>query len=194
MTRIHPAVLLLALLILNSCSKQPAAPQAEASAPSETAAAAPGTGQVSEPAHGDETQAADAHTDHDSKHGGTFFMALNNQHHLEGVLESPGVFRVYLYDDHTRPLDRAGVEQTQAAVIWGDEDGSPQIEMKPAAEGAMLEAKAPGTVRFPVTLTLLVRFPGAPADARRELFTFPFSHYSHRPSQSHDHPEGTPAH
>ena len=120
-------------------------------------------------------------------------MALDNQHHLEGLLESPGVFRVFVYDDHTQPLGRAELEQTQATVIWGERDGAPEIDLKPSADGTVLEAKPPGPVRFPMTLTLLVRFPGVPATAKRELFTFPFSHYSHshpEPLEPHTRPAG----
>ena len=129
-----------------------------------------------------------AHQDHDAKHGGTFFMALDNKHHLEGVLDPPGVFHVYLYDDHTRPVSRQVLNQAKAKVIWGEQDGAPEIELKPSADGAVLEAPAPGAMQFPVTLTLLVRFPGAPAASRPELFTFPFSHFSH--SQPEPHPAG----
>src|ERR1700686_705280 len=50
------------------------------------------------PATGSTPAAAEkgAHMDHKSKHGGTFFMALDNKHHLEGILVPPGTFRVYL--------------------------------------------------------------------------------------------------
>ena len=129
-----------------------------------------------------------AHADHDSKHGGTFFMALDNQHHLEGALERPGVFRAYVYDAYTQPVSAEELGKIQAKVIWGDQDGAPEIELKPNAEGTALEAKAPGPVRFPVTLTLLCRFPGASPTSRAELFTFPFSHYSHIDTAPHPHP------
>ncbi|MBI2818657.1 MAG: hypothetical protein HYX73_01645 [Acidobacteria bacterium] len=128
-----------------------------------------------------------SHRDHDSKHGGTFFMSLDNYHHLEGVLERPGVFRVYVYDAHTQPVSREQLEQTQAKVIWGDIDGAPEIDLKPSADGSCLEAPAPGPVRFPVTLTLLSRFPGTSPGSRSELFTFPFSHYSHIDTTPHTH-------
>ena len=117
---------------------------------------------------------AGAHQDHNSKHGGTFFMALDNKHHIEGLLESPGVFEVYLYDDHTRPVSRRELNQARMTVIWGEQDGAPKIDLKPRSDGTLLEARAPGAMHFPVTLTLLVHFPGSAASAKPELFTFPF--------------------
>ena len=129
-----------------------------------------------------------AHADHDSKHGGTFFMALDNRHHLEGVLERPGLFHVYIYDAYTQPVSAEELGKAQATVIWGNQDGAPEIELKPNAEGTALEGKAPGPVRFPVSLTLLCRFPGASPTSRAELFTFPFSHYSHIDATPHTHP------
>jgi hypothetical protein len=118
-------------------------------------------------------------------------MALNNKNHLEGVLDPPGVFRVYLYDDHTHPVSDEVLKQAQMMVIWGDNDGAPEIDLKPNADGTVLEAPAPAPMRFPVTLTLLVRFPGAAATDKPELFTIPFSHYSHPPgTPPHTHPAG----
>ena len=124
---------------------------------------------------------AHAHSDHDSKHGGTFFMALDNKHHLEGVLLPPGVFRIFVYDEYTRPLNAASLAKIRGKVIWGDSDGSPEVSLQEALHGSALEAKAPGTMRFPVVLTLLLHFPGMAASAKAELFTFPFSHYTPHP-------------
>jgi hypothetical protein len=129
-----------------------------------------------------------AHQDHSSKHGGTFFMALDNRHHLEGVLDRPGIFRVYVYDAFTQPVSAEELAQTEGKVIWGDRDGAPTIQMQPSADSTCLEALAPEPVRFPVTLTLLMRLPGASPTARAELFTFPFSHYSHIDATPHPHP------
>ena len=129
---------------------------------------------------------AEAHQDHNSKHGGVFFMTLDNKHHIEGLLESAGIFEVYLYDDHTKPVSRRELNQTQMTVIWGEQDGAPKIELKPRADGTAFEAHAPGTMLFPVTLTLLVRFPGSPILDKPELFTFPFKEFS-RPPKAETH-------
>lgn len=48
---------------------------------------------------------AAAHMDHSPLHGGQFFMAANQYHHLEGALPEVGAFRLYFYDDFKQPVD-----------------------------------------------------------------------------------------
>ena len=43
------------------------------------------------------------HGDHNPKHGGLFFMAPNNWH-VEVTHPVPGLFKLYVYDDYTRPF------------------------------------------------------------------------------------------
>ncbi len=128
---------------------------------------------------------AAAHQDHDPKHGGTFFMSLDGRFHLEGVLVDPGVFRVFLYDEFLKPVSGDLLAGSEARVIWGSQDDAPELPMKLSSGSQPFEASAPGTMRFPVTLTLLVRFAGSNPGASRELFTFPFSHYTHDPNTGH---------
>jgi len=203
-TLTFPLVLLLTGLLV-SCSREttPSPNQATSDSATQTVPAAesspspsPGAADAVDPAgnaaHTPTEGSAEghdglAHQDHDSKHGGTFFMALDNKHHLEGTLERPGVFRVYIYDSFTQPVRREVLAQVDAKVIWGAQDGSPEIELKPNAGGSALEAQAPEAIHFPVTLTLLCRFPGAALSSRPELFTFPFSHFSHIDTTPHAH-------
>lgn len=58
-----------------------------------------------------------AHGNHNPQHGGIFFMAPDNWHHLEGTYPEEGVVRVYLYDDYTKALPLDQVKQIAARVV-----------------------------------------------------------------------------
>jgi Cu/Ag efflux protein CusF len=119
-----------------------------------------------------------AHGDHNPRHGGLFFMDNDNWHHLEGAFERPNVFRVYFYDDFTRPLSVAGFTAIAART-----DGS-TISLKPGRtkDRSTLEAPVPNT-KLPVSFVLRVKFK---ADDKERLFNFTFDSYSKEPT-------GTPA-
>ena len=119
-----------------------------------------------------------AHMDHKAKHGGTFFMSLDNKHHLEGVLLPPGTFRVYLYDDHTRPLKAEETKQASGTVQIGDSEDAPKINLGPGKKKEALEVSLGDAVKFPVTLTLLLHLPGMAPDAKPELFNFKFTQFT----------------
>ncbi len=106
-------------------------------------------------------------------------MALDEKHHVEGVLMSPGIFKVFLFEEHSLPLSKQEVARANAKVLWGEHEKAPELAMKPSADGLALEAAAPVKVVFPLELTLLIRLPGAAADSRPELFTFPFKEFTH---------------
>jgi hypothetical protein len=119
-----------------------------------------------------------AHMDHMSKHGGTFFMALDNKHHLEGVIVPPGTFRVYLYDDHTKPLKAEETRQASGTVQVGESDDAPKIDLAPGKKKETLEANLGDGVKFPMTLTLLLHLPGMEPEAKPELFNFKFTQFT----------------
>lgn len=66
---------------------------------------------------------AAAHMDHSPVHGGQFFMAANQYHHLEGTLPAPGEFRLYFYDDFKRPIDPRNFAGTVVFERFDEESG-----------------------------------------------------------------------
>jgi hypothetical protein len=141
---------------------------------------AQGQTDVPGPAPGSTPAAAGqgAHMDHKPKHGGTFFMALDNKHHLEGILVPPGTFRVYIYDDHAKPLKAEETRQASGTVQVGESDDAPKIDLAPGRKKETLEANLGNGVKFPVTLTLLLHLPGMEQDAKPELFNFRFAQFT----------------
>jgi hypothetical protein len=110
------------------------------------------------------------HGNHNPQHGGAFFMAPDNWHHLEGAYFAPGVFRLYLYDDYTRPLPLAQARTTEARLILPN-DGR---EMRLVRTGRILEAKV-GKLPFPAVMQARVKFR---PDAKEHLFDFTFEKFS----------------
>jgi hypothetical protein len=119
-----------------------------------------------------------AHMDHKPKHGGLFFMSLDNAHHLEGALLPPATFRIYLYDDHTKPLKAEETRKTSGTVQIGDSDDAPKIGFAPGKKKETIEAKLGDAVKLPINLTVLLRLPGMSEDSKPELFNFTFDKFT----------------
>jgi heavy metal-binding protein len=109
------------------------------------------------------------HGNHNPQHGGQFFMAPDNWHHLEGAYVAPGVFRLYLYDDFTKPLPLPQVRDTRAHVMTPAGADVPLVR-----NGRFLEAKV-GKLPFPAAMQAKVKFQ---ANAPEHLFDFSFESYS----------------
>ena len=62
------------------------------------------------------TLALRAHGNHNPQHGGLFFMAADNTHHLEGAYLASGMFRMYFYDEFTKPQKLAAVKNYKATL------------------------------------------------------------------------------
>lgn len=123
-----------------------------------------------------------AHGNHNPQNGGQFFMAADSWHHLEGVYPSPGVFRVYLYDDYTKPLAAEKFAEVKARVVTKEETNPTtfattevtSVPLTPSADGRYLEATFEA-VPLPANLTLQAAFtPGG----QEQRFDFTFADYS----------------
>jgi hypothetical protein len=120
------------------------------------------------------------HGNHNPQHGGQFFMAPDNWHHLEGAFVRPGVFRLYLYDDYTKPLPLDQVRKIRARVVTDqtfDAAARAPTENKAFAlvrKNRYLEATI-GSMAFPAKMQARVNFQ---ADAPEHVFDFSFDAFS----------------
>jgi hypothetical protein len=120
-----------------------------------------------------------SHGDHNPRHGGQFFMADDNWHHLEGTFVRPNIFRVFFYDDFTRPLRVNGFSATVTKTDANGKALAAPVAIKPGRirDRNTLEMPLPGTA-LPANFTLRVKFK---KDEKERLFDFSFAEYSKEP-------------
>ena len=140
-----------------------------------------------------------AHGDHNPRHGGQFFMADDNWHHLEGTWVQPHTFRVYFYNDMTQPLAVTGFSAQVAKSDAQGNDAGPFVSLKPVQTPAqtptvqtrsqpranrrqtkdrnILEVPMPA-MELPAKFTLRVKFK---PDDKERVFDFTFADYSKEP-------------
>jgi hypothetical protein len=123
-----------------------------------------------------------AHGNHNPQHGGQFFMATDAWHHLEGTYPSPGVFRIYLYDNYTKALSKERTAAVKARVVT-KETTDPEtfvtrevasVPLTPSADGSYLEATI-AEVPLPASLVVQAAFT---ADTPEQRFDFTFAEHS----------------
>jgi hypothetical protein len=118
-----------------------------------------------------------AHGNHNPQHGGQFFMAPDNWHHLEGTYLPTGVFRIHLYDDYTKPLPVKDVRTITASVVTKGAAGK-ETTIPLARSGRYLQARV-GKLPFPAAMYAKVKFK---ADGPDNRFDFTFDSYSKEPA------------
>ncbi|HEX5109715.1 MAG TPA: heavy metal-binding domain-containing protein [Vicinamibacterales bacterium] len=119
------------------------------------------------------------HGDHNPRHGGQFFMAADSWHHVEGTYPSARVFRLYVYDDFSRPLAAGRLRAVKARVVTRERfDPATRkttelsvFPLRVSANGAYLEARVDAAT-LPATMTAKVQFT-AEGQEQRFDFTFP---------------------
>lgn len=119
------------------------------------------------------------HGDHNPKHGGQFFMAPNNWH-VEVTHPEAGVFRIYCYDEYSKPFMPPGF-MARLEPFSASGKAAPQQALPFKALGARtpyLEARAP-KLNLPADVVVMVRFK---ADQPEYRFDFQFFAYSKEPS------------
>jgi hypothetical protein len=127
--------------------------------------------------------AARAHGNHNPQHGGQFFMAPDNWHHVEGAYLSTGVFRLYLYDDFTKPLPLKQAQAVTARIVTKQTfDPATRTTKEIAAaplvrNGRFLEAKI-GKLPLPAQMTAKVSFKRG---EQEHVFDFAFESFSKEP-------------
>lgn len=123
-----------------------------------------------------------AHGDHNPKHGGIFFMAPDTWHHLEGTYPAAGRFRVFVYNDYSKPLSLAEARKVRGRVIMKEgfdpkTGAARELASAPlvlARNGAFFEARI-DPVALPAKLTAKISFR---SDDKESRFDFTFAAFT----------------
>ena len=115
------------------------------------------------------------HGDHNPKHGGSFFMVSNNWH-LEVTHPAPSVFRLYVYDNYSKPFAPPGLA---ARIIEAPDRAGRRADVDVPFKKARgyYEARMEG-LTVPATIAAKVRFETGDKEYR---FDFIFTDYSKEP-------------
>ena len=125
-----------------------------------------------------------AHTDHEARHGGVFFMTPDKKHHLEGALSGHGGLRIYFYDEYTKPIlaDRFTAEGT-IGKQGADAEYHRALEFSLDHEKAFLAASVSSYLTPPLSAKVFIDF----KDGKEpQVFDFDFDEYSKESAKDHD--------
>ena len=121
--------------------------------------------------------ASRAHGNHNPQHGGVFFMASDNTHHLEGAYLPSGVFRMYFYDEFTKPQKLADMKGINATLMVKNSRTGKDATYSLVRSGRYLQATI-GKLPLPAEMYAKVKFT---PDGNDNRFDFAFPAYSKEP-------------
>jgi len=104
-------------------------------------------------------------------------MASDNTHHLEGAYLATGTFRLYFYDEFTKPQTLANVKNYKATLMVKDPKSGKETPYSLVRSGRYLQASI-GKLPFPAEMYASVKFAPGGKDNR---FDFTFPAYSKEP-------------
>lgn len=112
------------------------------------------------------------HMDHEPKYGGVFFMAPDKFHHLEATLSASNEFRMYFYDNFTKPIsaEKFSAEATVRAK-GSDTSTAKPLTIRLEAGKAFLVASVDSGLKLPVAVKAFVDFKDG---QRPQVFDFEF--------------------
>jgi hypothetical protein len=124
-----------------------------------------------------------AHGDHNPRHGGIFYMAQDQWHHLEGTYPAAGKFRAYFFDNYTQPIDAKAFSGSVVLQAIDPATNAPKdvatFPLRLSRDGKTLEATLKGDQRpskdAATTMVAKVRMT---KDGPEQPFTFAFVEYS----------------
>jgi Heavy metal binding domain len=142
----------------------------------------PAPGKCADGSQAEKRYVQSTHANHNPRHGGLFFMAPDLWHHLEGTYQSDEIFRVYLYDDYTRPLSADLAKQVTGRIVTKETfDAATRttkeisaFPLRPSADGEYLEGR-PGRMKLPADMTAKLKFKSGDQEYR---FDFTFGEFS----------------
>ncbi|MBI5765022.1 MAG: hypothetical protein HZA51_16020 [Planctomycetes bacterium] len=109
------------------------------------------------PKCGMDLQDVNSHQDHSAKHGGIFFMAPDKKHHLEGTLADNGEFRIYFYDEYTKPIPAGKFTAKGTAWTNGKVNVTP-LTMTVGPTKDWLAGPVNKSVVFPMRIKIFIDF------------------------------------
>ena len=100
------------------------------------------------------------HQDHDAKAGGSFFMAPNEMHHIEGTYSKDCGFQLFLFNAFTKPIK---VDRFRALIKVSGEIDEEDVEfsrfLSPNKMNSFLQAPLMKGLNPPFEIELNVKFP-----------------------------------